>query len=172
MDPIQKLAELLRDMLVEGVIADYALFGATAQMRYTEAISTMDADVLVGISSRSSSDILGPIHEFCISRGFRPEGEAIRVGDWPAQFIPAFSPLTEEAMREAQVADIGGVPIRVVRSDHLGVIALSTGRPKDYARILALLESGSVRRDGLQKLAERHGLSGEWRRFQERFLQP
>ena len=34
------------------------------------------------------------------------EGEAIRVGKWPVQFIPAFIPLTEEAMREAETAEI------------------------------------------------------------------
>ena len=172
MTSMRELAALLREMLAVGIVTEYALFRATAQRRYTEAVSTMDADVLVGVSSPSSIDIPGPIYTFCASRGFQPEGESIRVGDWPVQFIPAFSPLTDEAMREAEVAAIEGIPIRVVRPDHLGVIALSTGRPKDYARILALLESGSVGRDDLQKLAERHGLAGEWHRFQERFLQP
>lgn len=28
-----------------GIIEDYALFGAAAQMRYTEAVATLDADV-------------------------------------------------------------------------------------------------------------------------------
>jgi hypothetical protein len=91
---VWELAELSRDLLSRGVIRNYALFGATAQMRSIEAVSTMDADVL------------RPIHEYCASRGYRLEGEAIRVGDWPVQFIPAFNPLTEEAMREAQVADL------------------------------------------------------------------
>lgn len=171
MSAMRRLAELLRDMLAAGVIRDYALFGATAQMRYTEAVSTMDADVLVALPSRSTLDILRPIYEYCASRGYRPEGEAIRVGDWPVQFIPAYDALTEEAMREAESADVDGVPIKVVRADHLGVIALSTGRPKDLVRILALLESGSVSREALGRLADRHGLSVPWRKFLERFLE-
>ena len=135
----RELAELLRDMLAAGVIRDYALFGATAQMRYTEAVSTL---------------------------------EAIRVGDWPVQFIPAFNALTQEAMCETEETELDGVPIRVVRADHLGVIALSTGRPKDFACILALLESGAVSREEPGRLADRHGLSAPWRRFLKRFFEP
>jgi len=80
---------------------------------------------------------LSPIYEFCTSRGYAPEGEAIRVGDWPVQFIPVFNPLTVEAVCEAETGEIDGVPIRVARADFLAAIALSTGRPKDFARILA-----------------------------------
>ena len=37
------------------------------------------------------------------------------------------------------MADFDGVPFRVVSAAHLAVIALSVGRGKDYALILALL---------------------------------
>jgi hypothetical protein len=57
-----------------------------------------------------------------------------------------------------------------VRADYLAVIALSVGRAKDYARILALLEAGSVTPEGIAILALRHGLSGAWARFKTRFL--
>src|SRR5690349_17535837 len=127
-----------------GVIRNYALFGATAQMRYTEPVATLDADVLVALPDAGRLDPLGGIYEFCAARGYRPEGEAVRVGAWPVQFIPAFSPLPSEAMEQAVTADFEGVPVRVVAADHLAVIALSVGRAKDFARILALLESGST----------------------------
>jgi hypothetical protein len=67
-----------------GVIADYALFGAAAQMRYTEAVATLDADVLVAVPSPDRLDVLSPIYEYCRTRGYAPEGEAVRVGAWPA----------------------------------------------------------------------------------------
>ena len=86
------------------------------------------------------------------------------------QFIPAFSPLTEEAMQKAETAEIAGVPLRVVRADYLALIALSTGRPKDYARILAMIESGAVSLTKLEPLAARHGISGQLRAFKTRFL--
>jgi hypothetical protein len=168
---MREVARLLSDMLSAGVITEYAVFGAVAQMRYTEAVSTMDADILVAIPGVSSLDLLRPIYEYCTSRGFPVEGESIRIGAWPVQFIPAFSPLTEEAMHEAAVAEIEGEKIRVVRADHLAVIALSVGRPKDHVRILSLLEAGSVDAEEVGKLAARHGLTAQWRRFQSRFLE-
>jgi hypothetical protein len=41
---MRESAQLLNDMLAAGVIKNYALFGAMAQMRYTEAVATLDAD--------------------------------------------------------------------------------------------------------------------------------
>ena len=157
-------------MLDAGVITGYALFGAVAQIRYTDPVATLDADVLVGVPSPERIDVLSPIYSFCSKKGFVPEGEAVRVGDWPLQFIPVFSSLTKEAMEKAEVADIDGVPLRVVAADYLAVIALGAGRPKDMARILALLESGSVTRDGVAALATRHEMADAWKRFEERFL--
>ena len=154
-----------------GVIQNYALFGATAQMRYTEPVATLDADVLVAVPSPADRlDALGGIYGFCAAKGYHPEGEAIQVGAWPVQFVPVFSPLTHEAMEQAETADFEGVPFRVVRADYLAVIALSVGRTKDCARILALLESDSVSREEIERLAVRHGLAEAWRGFERRFL--
>ena len=78
-------------------------------MLYTEPVATLDADVLVAVPAADRLDALSGIYEFCAPRGYRPEGEAIRVGTWPAQFVPAFSPLAEEAMEQAATADFEGV---------------------------------------------------------------
>jgi hypothetical protein len=131
---VRELAQLLNDMRTAGVIQDYAIFGAVAQMRYTELATTVDVDVLVSLPHADRLDLLAPIYEFCATRGFRPEGEAVRV-----------------------------------RADHLAVIALSVGRAKDVARIVALLESKSTSADELVALAARHGLADAWQRFRTRF---
>jgi len=167
---MREVAELLNKMREAGVIMDYALFGAAAQMRYTEPVSTLDADVLIAVSSSNRLDLLGPIYEFCSRQGFQAEGEAIRVGAWPVQFIPAFSPLTEEALEQADTADFEGIPLRVVRADYLAVIALSVARPKDFTRILALLESASVSREEIARLARKHKLAEAWKDFERKFL--
>jgi hypothetical protein len=70
----------------------------------------------------------------------------------------------------ADTVDFEGAPLRVVRADHLAVIALNTGRAKDFTRILALLDSGSVTRESIATLTEKHGLGQEWQRFVTRFL--
>ncbi len=168
---MKALAHLLNEMCSAGVIRGYALFGATAQMRYTEPVATLDADVLVDLPASTGLDVLRGVYEFCASKGFRPEGEAIRVGAWPTQFVPVFSPLTREALEMAETADFEGVALRVVRADYLAVIALSVGRAKDFARILALLESGSVTREAVGQVAAKHGLGETWKRFTTKFLE-
>lgn len=167
---MKDVAELLNSMIKAGIISDYALFGAVAQMRYTEAVATMDADVLISLSNDAGLDVLSPIYEFCSSRGYHTKGEAILVGDWPVQFIPTFSSLTEEAVQKAETGEIEGVPIRVVRADYLATIALSAGRPKDFARILSLLESDAVSQDAITELASQYDLQVQWNDFKEKFL--
>jgi hypothetical protein len=167
---MKDVARLLNELRSSGVIVDYALFGAAAQMRYTEPVATLDADVLIAVPAPNRLDVLEPIYAFCATRGYHPEGEAIRVGAWPVQFIPVFDPLTREALQEAETVDFEGELLRVVRAGHLAAIALGTGRAKDFARIVALLEAGSVTQESIASLAERHGLADAWRRFRARFL--
>jgi hypothetical protein len=166
---MDEVARLLNEMVRAGIITDYAVFGAVAQMRYTEAVATLDADILVSVPQTAALDILRPIYAFCRERGYQPEGEAIRVGDWPVQFIPAFNPLAEAAMRNAETGDVDGVPLRVVRADYLSVMALGVGRAKDLARVLALREAGAVTDTQIAALAAEHGLTPAWTRFLERF---
>lgn len=157
-------------MVSTGIITDYAVFGAVAQMRYTEAVATLDADILVALPDNQNLDVLRPIYEFCAARGYKPEGEAIRIGNWPVQFIPAFSRLTEETIHNAESGDMEGIPLRVARPDYLAVIALSVGRSKDFARILALIDSGATDSESINKLCMAHDLSTQWEMFKRRFL--
>jgi hypothetical protein len=47
---MKEITSLLNEMRDNGVIQNYAILGAVAQMRYTEAVVTMDLDVLVIIN--------------------------------------------------------------------------------------------------------------------------
>ena len=58
---MRDLAALLNSMRDAGVVTNYALFGATAQMRYTEPVATLDADVLVALPGAERLDLLGPV---------------------------------------------------------------------------------------------------------------
>ncbi|NQU38853.1 MAG: hypothetical protein HQ523_02765 [Lentisphaerae bacterium] len=167
---MDEVAKLLNAMVEDGVISAYAVFGAVAQMRYTEAVVTLDADILVAVPEIGRLDVLTPIYEYCASRGFKPEGEAIRVGAWPVQFIPVFDALTQAALQRSDAGDIDGVPLRAVTADYLAVIGLSVGRPKDFARILALLEAESTSAQDIETLSAAHGLTAQWERFRRRFL--
>ena len=166
---MKELVRLLHDLLGDGVVTSYALFGAVAQMRYTEAVTTLDVDILVVLPEPDRLDALSGIYAYCASRGYGAEGEAIRVSAWPAQFVPVFSPLTQEAVELAEEAELEGTLVRVVGAAHLAVIALSVGRSKDLLRVLSLLQAGSVTREEVAGLARRHDLADRWTRFEQRF---
>ncbi len=167
---MEEVTGLLNDLRAAGIISDYAVFGAIAQMRYTEPVATLDADILIALPDEQGLDILSSVYRFCEKRGYRPEGEAIRVGAWPVQFIPAFDSLTRAALDQAETGDLNGLPLRVVRADYLAAIAISVGRPKDQARVLALLETEAVTPEAVAEVCTRHGLAEKWQRFQKRFL--
>ena len=167
---MKEIAELLSRMCQQGIIRTYAVFGAVAQMRYTEAVVTMDMDVLVELDDTGPLVILTPIYEFCRRQGYEPEGEAIRVGDWPVQFIPTFDELSANAVRKADCVDLDGVAVRVVTAEYLAAMALQTGRAKDHVRILALLECEAVTMDDLEKMAAKYNLAEAWRTFRRRFI--
>lgn len=167
---MKELAQLLNEMRSEGIIKDYALFGAVAQMRYTEPVATLAADVLVAVQAQDRLDLLGEIYAFCFARGYTTEGKSILVGVWPTQFIPNFSPLTQEALNQAETVDFEWTSFRVVGASHLAVIALSVGRAKAFTRILALIESGSVTRKEISHLAAKHDLAKEFQRFETKFF--
>lgn len=164
------VAQLLNGLKSAGIIQDYAIFGAVAQMRYTEPVATFDTDVLVLLGANPGLDALSRIYGHCKARGYLPQGEAVMVGEWPVQFMPVFSALTNEAVDEAEVGEIEGEPVRVVGATHLAVIALSVGRAKDHIRILALIEAGAATAAEIGRMADRHGLSKDWTKFQDRFL--
>jgi len=65
---MRDLAQLLNELRSAGVIENYALFEAVAQMRYTEPVATLDADVLVVVPAPDRLDLLGEIYVFCAKR--------------------------------------------------------------------------------------------------------
>ena len=58
---MRQVAELLNEMRSAGIIVNYAVFGAVAQMRYTQPVATMDAEVLIDVPSPDKVDLLSPI---------------------------------------------------------------------------------------------------------------
>lgn len=167
---MKHVAELLNELMSSGILVNYAVFGAVAQMRYTDAVATMDADILVAVQDPERIDLLAPIYDFCRGKGLNPEGECVRVGAWPVQFVPAFNPLTEEALAQAEQGDVDGVPLRVVSADYLAAIALQTGRAKDLARIVALNDARALDMQHITDILARHGLSTKWQNYREKYL--
>ena len=55
-------------------------------------------------------------------------------------------------------------PMRVLRTEHLAVIAQQTGRGKDRHSIRLLLEQAAIDDRNLSDMLMRHGLEATWRR--------
>ena len=164
--------ELINRMQADGVIDCYAVGGAVGATLYLEPAATLDIDIFVRLSGSTSSLLLSlsPIYDYLKQHGGRAEAEHIVIGGWPVQFLPVSTSVEEEGLREAVETEVDGVPIRVMRAEHLVAIALQTGRSKDHARILQFLEQDAVDRNRLEAILEAHGLGPKWDKFKARFL--
>ena len=148
---------VINQMVVDGVIEDYAVAGAIGAMFYVEPFSTEDLDVFVlYLKARGYTEI-------------RKEG--IVVEGWPVQFMPVANPLEREAYLNAQNLDYDGLLVRVVLPEHLVAIMLKVGRLKDLARVEMFLTQKEVDLDGLENVVRRHGLSVKWAEFKNRYDQ-
>ena len=78
------------------------------------------------------------------------------------QILMADTPFVEEALREAVVEDVAGVPVRVFTAEHLAAIALEAGRATAKARVLQFIEEGALDAPRFEAIFVRHGLQGRW----------
>jgi hypothetical protein len=169
---IRRILELINRMETDSVIDRYAIGGAVGATFYLEPVATIDVDVFVAFRTSPDRLILdpAPIFDYLTARGGVPEGEYIRIGDWPVQFIPASGPLLEEALAQAVKIDVEGTMARVFSAEHLAAIALQTGRARDKARLLQFLEAGVLDAERFQAVLTRHGLGEAWKCFESQFL--
>lgn len=158
-------------MEAAGVINNYAIGGAVGATFYLEPAATLDIDVFVLLPLPTQGlGSLSAIYDYMLGQGFPAEREHIVVAGWPVQFLPAASRLEEEAVTKAVATEVEGVRTRVMTAEHLAAIALNTGRSKDHARVVQLLERHVVNVARLEDILARHGLQSKWQAFRKRFL--
>src|ERR1044071_1761975 len=138
---MKETLKIINQMVKDGVIEGYAIGGAVAAIYYLEPVDTADLDIFVQVNAAGSNlMILAPIYDYLTGRGYEAKGEFIEIEGIPVQFLPVFSPLTEEAVEKAQTIKYARVTTRIMRPEHLVAIMLNTGRTKDYLRISMFLE--------------------------------
>ena len=169
---IKEVIEMINGMEAAGVIERYAIGGAVGATFYLEPVATLDVDVFVEFHTEPGSQMISPepIFRYLRDRGCAMEGEHVVIAGWPIQFLPAASALAQEALAKAVEKDVEGKPARVFTAEHLGAIALETGRAKDKARVLQFIEADAIDLDQLQEILTRHGLAGAWQQFERQFL--
>jgi len=99
----ETLAEI-QALRTAGIIRDCAIGGAMGATFYLEPIATYDLDIFVVFEGAPLILTLSPIHDYLISLGHTPDGEAILVHGWPVQFLPAESPLLREAVERFETS--------------------------------------------------------------------
>lgn len=146
-----------------GLVASYAIGGATAVLFYAEPTRTYDLDVFVIIPAPGRDELapLAGIYEWARREQFVTEAEHILIHGVPVQFLPAYTQLVEEAIRQARVLTYEGVPVRVVGPEHLAGLAIQAGGARRRERAYLLLESGAVDSVVLRDVLTRHGLPTE-----------
>lgn len=151
----------IEDLKQRGLIQDYAISGAMAQIFWDEAIPTFDLDVLVLMDPIENTLMpLQRIYEWANERGYVANAEHITISDIPVQFVPAPDPLSEEAVRNAKVLDFKGQPVRVVSPEYLIALWLqppaNTFRRRE--RVAKLRESVPLDVELLADLKARYNL--------------
>ena len=162
---MQKTLAILNELETAGLVERYAIGGAMAAFFYAEAVVTEDLDAFVLIKTSGGLITLTPLYKFLKQRGAIEEREHLWLAGTLVQLIPAYDALTEDAVREAVEKTVGQIKTRVMRVEHLIAIALKTGRPKDYARVMLLQEQAEVDDDRLQDILARHQLQDRWEKY-------
>src|SRR2546429_6514426 len=153
----------------DGVFTRYAIAGAMAATFYVEPLLTFDLDVFVVLPQAPGGLLtLAPLYDAVRGRGYsEQENECIRIEGVPVQFLPAYNPLVEEALKEAQEIVYEDVPARVLRSENLVAICLQTGRNKDRERVRILREQAKLDQNFLANVLRRHQLEDKWKLLTE-----
>jgi len=169
---VKETIATINQIQTDGVIDRYAIGGAVGATFYLEPVATLDVDVFITVGAQAEQLIfsLQPIFDYLKARGSTMQGEYIVVAGWPVQFLPAGTPLVEEALSKAVEHDVEGIRARVFSAEHLAAIALQVGRAKDKARLLQFLEAGAVDSSRFQEILRRHNLVDHWRQFERQFL--
>jgi hypothetical protein len=153
---------VLNEMKSAGVVEDYAVAGAMALVFWSEPIPTFDLDVLVFLPATASPIVsLEPIYTWTQAKGFVARSEHVLIADVPVQFLPSHNALADEAIEQAVTLEYEGVPVRVVRPEHLIALYLEPGArtAKRRERAAALMESSCVDAGLLDGLLSRFGLT-------------
>ena len=179
---IEDVLRTINQMQADGVVERYAIGGAVAATFYLEPVATLDVDVFVesqperasmiegehGVRGRRRVDCMGRV----VTRPSDREiaSQYVIIAGWPVQFLPAGNPLLQEALATAVEKDVEDTSVRVFTPEHIVAIALETGRAKDKARVLQFIEANAVDLDRVGEILTRHGLSGQWEKFERQFI--
>ena len=165
---MQVVCDILEQLLREGIVTRYAVGGATAAGFHGEPLATRDVDVFVFLDPPEGSLIvtLDPVFRRLGELGFNEfEEEGLLIHGFPVQFLSAAPGLEAEAVEQAMIVEWEDHRLRVMRPEHLAVIALTVGRPKDRARLVYLVELPDFNTESFRQIITRYQLLERWQQW-------
>jgi hypothetical protein len=160
---MERTLQVLNELERGGVLGRYAIGGAMGATFYVEPLLTFDLDVFVVLPQTAGGLLtLAPLYSALRGRGYVEEAECVNIEGTPVQFLPAYNPLLEEALREARDIPYERTPTRVLRAEHLVAICLQTGREKDRQRVRVFREQADLDQTFLAQVLARHQLETRW----------
>ena len=151
---------VLAALRTDAVIREYAVGGAMAMLFWTEPTLTFDLDVFVLLPAPEGPIVsLSPLYDWLRARGYAESSEHVMVHGTPVQFLVSPNALADEAILEAVVQELDGVPVRVMRPEHLCALWLQAGGAKRRERVRVMQEAGVVDQAMLETLLTRYGIA-------------
>jgi hypothetical protein len=149
---MERVIQVINRMQADGVIENYAIGGGIAAIYYLEAYLTDDIDIFIPVASVAVGEAglisLEPIYGYLKGLGYQPAKEGVIIEDWLVQLIPTFEPMQEEAIAKARHVTYGKTETNIFTAEYLAAELLRSGRRKDHARVIALIESNRVDTSG------------------------
>lgn len=168
---MEKVIQVLKRMQADGAIEKFAIGGGIATIYYLEAYQTDDIDVFISpvVVGQSGLTSLEPVYGYLEKLGYLPVKEGVLIEDWLVQFVPIFASVQEEAVAQARRVSYGEAHTFIFSAEHLAAELLRSGRRKDHARVIDLIESKKLDMKTFREIIHRHGLRERWKEFTARF---
>ena len=170
---MERVIEVINRMEADGVIDNYAIGGGIASIYYLEPYQTDDIDIFIPAVAVAVGEAglisLEPIYGYLKNLGYVPVREGVLIEDWLVQFLPTFETIQEEAILQSRHVTFGKTETKIFAPEYLAAELLRSGRRKDHARVIALLEGNHVDMRKFRELITRHGLADKWKTFAMQF---
>ena len=104
---------------------------------------------------------LDRIYRWAAAQNFETAAEHITIHGVPVQFLPAYNPLVEDAVKFARTHEYEGTSVRVVDPEHLAALALQAGGARRRERAWQLVQSGAVDLPRLRAMLAAHRIAAD-----------
>jgi len=132
-------------MHADGIVQRYALAARSAPLSILSPLPLSVWTSLLPSNLKLAVSLVSPqrIFDYLKVRGGKIEGEYIVIAGWPVQFLPATSPLVEEALAQAVDKDVAGMAARVFTADISPPLHSRQVAPRTKLACSSLLKRGA-----------------------------